>query len=368
MNITAQITGIKYLIKFADILSEININEIDINSAPASFILNNKKYFCGVSKWVSPKRTRSYPYERVYKTLTLSKRITVIPVIKDEGINGDRDFIQWDTVSLMSLLDVNVIFAYYNKADRHQTIENKITKQEFDNEYVKSKILEICSYHSSALHWNLKEITETLPTIINIAKESYSKIQKELGVQLHSVIGVDKLIKQFEVGVNNFMQTSRDKAKRAQNRELQTTQPKEALNTKTKATITIENYLGGKYYFTIDEVKIHKKDLLLIESKHSQNSKLPSIGDIKDGLLKMILYSNLNCVKVANVSYQAKPILKLTSTQISEEFSSNNSTTKINKFISANNFNNREVDIVKQLLEEAKNNNFTIIFAGGQVD
>jgi hypothetical protein len=43
----------------------------------------------------------------------LQKKITVIPVVKDEGANGDRDYIQWDTVSLTSLLDIFVIFAYY---------------------------------------------------------------------------------------------------------------------------------------------------------------------------------------------------------------------------------------------------------------
>ena len=58
---------------------------------------------------MSPKRTRSYPYERVYNSLRISKKITVIPVIKDEGAKGDRDFLQWDTISLMSLLDVFVL-------------------------------------------------------------------------------------------------------------------------------------------------------------------------------------------------------------------------------------------------------------------
>ena len=63
-----------------------------------------------VSWWVSPKRTRSYPYARVYDTLGFSgKKATIIPIIKDEGKDGDRDFLQWDTISLMSLLGVYVI-------------------------------------------------------------------------------------------------------------------------------------------------------------------------------------------------------------------------------------------------------------------
>jgi len=49
-------------------------------------------------------RTRSYPFERVYNTLEHSKKITVIPVVKDEGMTGDRDYIQWDTVALTDVL------------------------------------------------------------------------------------------------------------------------------------------------------------------------------------------------------------------------------------------------------------------------
>ena len=121
-----------------------------------------------VTVWVSPKRTRSYPFERVYNSLNVPKRITVIPIIKDEGAKGDRDFIQWDTVSLMSLLDVYVILAYYNKAVIHSSRKNKITDQEFDNDYVLDKIQEISHYHSSALHWNLKVLKENLSELINL--------------------------------------------------------------------------------------------------------------------------------------------------------------------------------------------------------
>ncbi len=68
----------------------------------------------------------------------------------------------------MSLLDVYVIFAYYNKAIKHPRRENKITKQEFDNEYVKSKIMRCTlTYSSSALHWNLKEIKDIVTCISN---------------------------------------------------------------------------------------------------------------------------------------------------------------------------------------------------------
>jgi hypothetical protein len=236
-----------------------------------------------VSKWVSPKRSRSYPYERVYDTLQMSKKITVIPVIKDEGLAGDRDFLQWDTVSLMSLLDVFVIFAYYTEADKSGM---KITNQMFDNNYVVSKIKEIQSFHSSSLHWNMQELKTNLPSIVDLSKCNYSFIEKKTKVKLHSFDGIDKFRNKINDEVETFMRFSRAKAHKAQNRESLTIQPKENIDIGLKAKITISNYLGGLYYFTVDEVIVNKDNIKLIECKYSKRAVLPSISDIKDGCLK----------------------------------------------------------------------------------
>jgi len=209
MNIFAEITGIKYEKNFESNLQQIDYTKFDINCAPSSFLLvdNDLNFSYSISKWVSPKRTRSYPYERVYNTLSSSKRITIIPIVKDEGIKGDRDFIQWDTISLMSLLDVYVILGYYYKADKHKTRENKITNQQFDNNYIKQKIIEINNYHSSALHRNIKEIKESLPQLIIKVKDTYREISTQLGIDLHIENGIDKFEKQLLQGLCNFMET-----------------------------------------------------------------------------------------------------------------------------------------------------------------
>lgn len=358
MNIAAKITGVKYQVLCADDLLKFNFNDLNINTAPSTFLLSDKKYNYGISKWVSPKRTRSYPFERVYNSLNMSKRITVIPIIKDEGSKGDRDFIQWDTVSLMSLLDVYVILAYYKKAVIHPTRKNKITNQAFDNNYVKNKIIEISNYHSSALHWNLKEIKETLPSLIDIVEEIYNRMQKEFNIAFHNSRGIKTFKDQFQKGVTDFMNASRNKAKDAQNRERQTTQPKEFLSTSTKASITIENYLGGIYYFTTDEISVIDNNLHLIEGKHSNNSKLPSVGDIKDGLLKMVLYCNLEDVKVNEFSYAPKPVLKLTSTNISGKISTNSVVSEIDDFKISNGLTEKQIRTIDNLFTEARVNNF----------
>jgi hypothetical protein len=92
MNVKGKITGIKYKIFLAEDLSIIDVNNFNINNINSFCIIKDDKHSFAVSKWVSPKRTRSYPYERIYNTLNVSKKITVIPIIKDEGLGGDRDW------------------------------------------------------------------------------------------------------------------------------------------------------------------------------------------------------------------------------------------------------------------------------------
>lgn len=211
------------------------------------------------------------------------------------------------------------------------------------------------------MHWNLKEIEETLPKLINKVQKSYFSIGKKLGVSFHNNDGIEKFKKQFLNGVSKFMITSRNKAQEAQNREQQTLQPKEFLLTSTKATITIRNYIGGHYYFTTDEVEIKNNTLYLIEGKHSSNSKLPSIGDIKDGLLKMILYCNLTNVQVDNKKFIPKPILKLTSSELKGNISSINSFEEIYSFYVKNGLNEKQIKLLKDLFQESSQNNFIII-------
>jgi hypothetical protein len=356
MNITGRITGIKYKVHLADDLQKIEASAFNINTVPTACIINDGKHSFAISKWVSPKRTRSYPYERVYNTLNISKKITVIPIVKDEGAKGDRDFIQWDTVSLMSLLDVFVIFAYYNEADKS---EMKITTQKFNNKYVISKIKEIEQYHSSALHWNLNELNANLHNIIDKVKTSYAAIEKSTGVKLHGFRGLDNFKNKIGKDVSQFMEFSRGKAEKAQSREFVTVQPKEILSTLTKAKITITNYLGGQYFFTVDEIKI-AETLSLIEGKHTVNAVLPGKGDIKDGLLKMILYSNLSDTKVNGKKIKCKPILELTSTKLKVGINSKSSAKGIENFFTTNNFNTVQKNLVTTLFIEAKSNNFTV--------
>jgi len=346
MDLLAKIKGIKYKPFLCRDLDVFEFSELGkALASSASFILKiNKENKVAISWWVSAKRTRSYPYARVYDTLGFSgKKITIIPIVKDEGKEGDRDFLQWDTVSLMSLLGIYVIIAYYSEAEPSKRYKNKITNQRFDTNYLKEQIKNILSYQSDALHWNIAHI-DNAGRIGQKALEAYDKISKKLKVKMHSRQSAERRINELLKGKEEFMNLSRVLAEKAQRRERLTVQPKENLSG-TKAIITIQNYLGGLYYFTVDEVKVRSNNVFLIEGKHSKTNSLPSLEDIKDGLLKMILFTNLEDVKADGEKYKPIAVLKLT----------------VENHFNENQLSSSQREILKLLREEAKVNNFQIV-------
>jgi len=346
MNVTAKINGIKYTPFFQSnlpVYSEDKLTDT-LNKSSAFILSNNKGDKIALSRWVSPKRTRSYPYARIYDILHFQgRRVTIIPIIKDEGLDGDRDFLQWDTVSLMSLLDVYTIIAYYSDASKSSRYKNKITKQLFDIDYISKELKDLTSFQSDALHWNLNQINK-VGEIAKKALQSYNIISKKLDVQMHSFDAANERVKELLKGRNNFMKLSRNLAEKAQNRESVTIQPKEKLSG-VKSILTIKNYLGGFYFFTVDEVKIDEDKIYLIEGKHSRRNLIPSLNDIKDGLVKMILFTNLKEVTVNQKTYNPIPVLKLTS----------------DKEFSFNRLKRTQIDILKTLNLEANKNNFQVL-------
>lgn len=346
MNILAKITGIKYKPLLCAKLKSYSFEELSSTlSESTSFILNvDENNKIAVSWWVSAKRTRSYPYARVYDMLGFTgRKITIIPIIKDEGKEGDRDFLQWDTVSLMSLLGIYVIIGYYADAERSKRYQHKITNQRFDVTHNKIKIRECLEYQSDALHWNLSQINN-VGEIAQLAIDSYGKISKKLGVEMHSKSSAEKRIEQLMKGKDAFMTLSRELAEEAQKRESLTVQPKEYLSG-SKCIITIQNYLGGFYYFTVDEMEIKGNDIFLIEGKHSKGT-LPSSGDIKDGLIKMLLFTNLKEVEIDNKIYNPKSVLKLTTEgHFNQEALSSSQKKDLNLLMEESKLNNFEVRI-----------------------
>ncbi|AGJ62771.1 Hypothetical Protein SiL_1323 [Sulfolobus islandicus LAL14/1] len=175
-------------------------------------------------------------------------------------------------------------------------------------------------------------------------------------VKFHDIASARKRIEKVMSDVEAFKNFSRTLSSKAQYRESITRQPKERTYG-NKGTIDIKNYLGGLYHFTVDEVFLNSKKnkVCLIEDKHTKNSVLPSEDDIKDGLLKMILYTNLkdlyyisgrqDKIKVNEFT----PMLRLTSEK-------------------EVNISNKDYNVLKSLLEEAKENHFEMLFNNKKVN
>ena len=140
------------------------------------------------SKWVSPKRTRSYPFARIYNTYHFNtKKVTVIPIIKDEGAgtqNNDR--INYITFSWMNLLNIYIILAWYEDAERKPNTTDRITDQMLNTESVREKLLELSRYQMTALHWNTTHFEKDFESIYLNAVAGYKKISLEENVAVHS--------------------------------------------------------------------------------------------------------------------------------------------------------------------------------------
>lgn len=356
MEINSKIENLKYKPLLCRPLKAYSLKQfkqgIPFKDASFKIRLNNDELIA-VSWWVSSKRTRSYPFTRVYDTLNYQKRITIIPLVKDEGARGDRDYLQWDTVSLMSLLGVYVIIAYYNKAEINPRFKNKITNQEFNYKYLHNKLKDLLGYKSDALHWNLEQL-KNIGRIQKLAEKSYYKnIQRKTGVKLHDINSFRKHVKKMSEDVEKFKEFSRDLAKKAQHRESKTVQPKEIIINE-KAKITIKNYLGGLYYWTVDEVVIKGKNILLIEKKHSAKS-YPKEADIKDALLKLALYTNFNEVKINDSKLKFYPVLGLTTNLIKGYYDEERELKG-----HESEFNPEFLELLKGLFKEGKKNKFRV--------
>jgi len=192
------------------------------------------------------------------------------------------------------------------------------------------------------LHWNILQ-TEQIAELSKKAATAYEIIAAKTGVAVHSATGIEKRIEELLKGKNSFMNYSRTLAQRAQHSESQTQHKKEKL-CGTKGMITIKNYLGGNYYFTADEINIKRGQVFIVEGKHTTNNQLPALEDIKDGLLKMIIFSNLLNLSLNGKKMKSIAVLKLTS--------------KRKLLISK--LSAKQMEILSILKKEAKENGFEV--------
>lgn len=371
MDIQAEIEKVSYHPQMCEPLPVFRIEDFKSGRAfkRGRFLLEySAQESFAISHWTSPKRTRTYPYGRIYDTLNIDNRITIIPFVKDEGIDGDRDFLQWDTVSLMSLLKVYVIPAFYKTARKSPRNPKKITGQEFDYEYLLDRLKTFAEFNQSdAVHWNMEEIQEQIVHVAELAKRHYQKISRRTGVQLHSPDGLDERIQRMEEDIASYRAYSRTQAQSARAREQVTRHAQERVSG-DKSILTIKNFIGGYYYWTVDEASLVGDTILLVEKKHSRKSRLPHLGDVKDALLKMVLFTNLSRVTADGQTYKPFPIVGLTSDLIQGYCHSAMDDSQIERFFGQNEFNERARTLAERIFQEGRVNRFFVIISSPEID
>lgn len=366
-NFQGFIKDVRYQAFLAEDLSPFSFHQFDINEVSASGKIVHPNGELAFSKWVSPKRTRSYPFERLYNTFNSPMRLTVIPIIKDEGADGDLDKIQYSTISWMNLLNIYIVLGYYDQAQKNnrpqKKTKNKINQQKFNCREVNEQIAKISTYKQSALHWNRTLIEERFVKIYRSALDSYEKIGQETGTVMHHRSTQEQYLSKILNDFEEFKNISLRGSKGASLREIQTFHEMEYLSEGFKATFQIENYLGGVYFLTADEVLKDKDIYTIQESKNSTSGFLPGLSDIKDGLFKLILFSNLDSLLLDGKNVLFQSCLKLTGKKIYGSVAMPCNGNTIEKFLKINvgNYSKKEAEILRKLNLEAANNQKLII-------
>lgn len=354
------VSNVRYTACLAEELPEYDFAEFDINKAKPCGKIIVPDGALAYSKWVSPKRTRSYPFVRLHDILNAPKRITVIPILKDEGADGDLDRIQHSTISWMNLLDIYIILAYYESAEKNkrkgQSGKNKLSKQMFSSDCVNHQINEIMKYKNSALHWNFNLIRTSFVDIYRKAVKSYENISHKTGVAVHKRETHKEYLEEITRNFEEFRKLSLKGSQGASLREVRAVHVNEYLSDGSKARFVIHNYLGGAYYLTANEVIKEGDRYIIQESKNKTKGLLPSLDDIKDGLFKLALFSNIDTLSLEDKQVEFAVRLKLTGKGLRDMLTMPCSSCELEQFLSKNTFTRRQVAVIRRLQVECFHN------------
>lgn len=348
------------------------LDGFDVNQAKATGLVNlgSPGNHLAYARWVSPKRTRSYPFARLYDIFHYNNRkVAIIPIIKDEGADSaNNDRINAMTFSWMSLLDIFIVLAWYDDAVRKPGVKNLITRQRLNAAWVRDKLTEISQYHLSALHWNTSHFQRDFETVYREAVDSYRQIAARTDVTLHSpeehLRVLDRYLVNERFNLDAFRVETLLRSQGAARREIQTTHRLESLADGDKTLLSVSNYLGGTYYLAPDEVYFDGSTFVLQESKNNSRGRFPSISDLKDGLFKLILYANLTELRVDGQPVPFRARLRLTGGFAGTLTLPVDTPDLIDIFCARNRLTGQPQQRLYQLQQEAKTNHLTISLIG----
>jgi hypothetical protein len=291
-----------------------------------------------ISVWTTPKRTKTYPFSRVYDTLGYDGvKITIIPVMVDYGINGERGRIQPNTVDWMTSIGVYLILGVYIDADKGKV--GKLAKnagantkssegkpkfaqgQRFDVEYLQLQIEKIIGSRIDVKTWNEIQLS-LIPNFLEKSINNYKKLGTKLDVPLGDFSKLEEQVEKWKKDSVKFLTDCEKNSKRAQDSESRSIHKLEDVPGE-KGKINIG--FGGtkKLYLTSDSMILDKNkcEVTLLEGKNTSKGKYPSLGDIKDALIKLMIFKNAN-LSIGEKRLKKKLICYLTGQDknVEEEF------------------------------------------------
>ncbi len=320
-----------------------------------SKISNDK--IVAISVWTTPKRTKTYPFPRVYSTLGHDgKKITIIPVQASYGKYGDDNKLQPGTISWMSGLGVYVIIGVFTKAKmrpKGKTAANakagKISTQgkcvftefRFNDEELEEQISKIVSKCPKVEDWNQEQLLK-IPSLLELAIAHNRRLGQELQVDVRNFKSLEKKLKGWKTNIPAYLSDCDKESKGAQHREFSSNQKLENVPG-SKGKINVDMGNSKMIFLTGDSVSIdkNKKIIEILEGKHSSKGKFPSEDDVLDALFKLMIFKKSE-IKIDGVKYTKKLVCYLsgkipaTDKEIKEKY--------------------------KELIQECKNNNIEFRF------
>ncbi len=331
LQFTGLIREIHYHACLTDPLTTFPLAGFDINRAKAFGMIQTEDGVLAYAKWVSPKRTQNSPLARTYHTYANheanhdatheanhdathtdtttrsnpAKKLTIIPVIKDDGREGEIEKIQASTIAWLTLLNTYIVLGYYDQADRKKDSDrNKLTNHRFNNDFIRSQIQDIAASPLTALQWNQHLLSERFTDIVRRALDAYWEISDRTGVKIHAYTGMD----QYRDAVLAEFGASQTK----ESRKAPIAQAFRYKGSSTTATFCVQDEWGGLYGIAPDEIVPIDDTYILQESKTALRKALPDLSEIQESLCKLILYSNLDTLQLNHQPIEFSTRLKLT--------------------------------------------------------
>ena len=261
------------------------------------------------------------------------------------------------TLARMNLTGVYIILAWYEHAQPHKKRGgNRISGQLLNNEFVVEKMREIKRAQKSALHWNTMHFERDFEYVYRQAVESYQRIGKLCNVEMHSAVNHLAILEQYLIDGNfnleAFAQYSSARSAAAAKREAMTTHDLELLSDGDKAYVALVNLQGGIYHLTVDEVFWEDGRLVVQESKNTTTGKMPSLGDIQDGLFRNILFYSIDELYLDGQRLEFTTRLKLTGNILGVLKLPDDGEAAIEPFADANNLTSARRNLLRLLHQE----------------